>query len=49
MLFPLGRGLIVRLGEVAISQGHHVMVAAISGSNMGAVKFHERLGFHTRG
>lgn len=41
----LGRGLMTRAEEAAAGQGHHVMVAAISSANPGAVNFHEKLGF----
>ncbi|HIF76753.1 MAG TPA: N-acetyltransferase family protein [Sulfitobacter sp.] len=41
----LGRGLMTRAVEAAAAQGHHVMVAAISSANPGAVTFHEKLGF----
>ena len=34
-----------RAEEAAAAQGHHVMVAAISSANPGAVIFHEKLGF----
>ncbi|MGC1494464.1 MAG: N-acetyltransferase family protein [Sulfitobacter sp.] len=40
-----GRKLMQHAIEVAQQQGHHVMVAAISGANPGAVAFHQRLGF----
>lgn len=41
----LGRALMARLTEVAAAQGKHVMVAAISGANTGAIAFHAALGF----
>lgn len=41
----VGRVLMQRAIEGAQSQGHHVMIAAISGANPGAVAFHEKLGF----
>ena len=41
----LGRGLMTRAMDGAAAQGHHVMVAAISSANPGAVAFHEKLGF----
>ncbi|MEQ5826164.1 N-acetyltransferase [Sulfitobacter sp. NFXS29] len=41
----LGRGLMTRAVEAAAAQGHHVMVAAISSANPGAVIFHKKLGF----
>lgn len=45
----LGRGLMTRAEEAAAAQGHHVMVAAISSANPGAVIFHEKLGFAQAG
>ena len=41
----LGRGLMTRAVEAAAGEGHHVMVAAISSANPGAVIFHKKLGF----
>ena len=44
-----GRGTGQMLMEQGIkgaqAQGHHIMVAAISGANPGAIAFHEKLGF----
>ena len=42
-----GRGLMRQAIAGARAQGHHVMVAAISGANPGAVAFHGKLGFTT--
>ena len=42
-----GRGLMQQAIVGARAQGHHVMVAAISGANPGAVAFHGKLGFTT--
>ena len=48
-----GRGLGARLLDSltahARARGHHVMVAAISGANPGAVRFHARHGFEKVG
>ena len=44
-----GRALLQTALEQAAAEGRHVMVAAISGANPGAVAFHERLGFRTVG
>ncbi|XDA97529.1 N-acetyltransferase family protein [Sulfitobacter sp. LCG007] len=41
----VGRALMARAEAAALALGHHVMVAAISASNPGAVAFHGRLGF----
>ena len=41
----LGRALMARLSAAAQKMGHHVMIAAISGSNSAAVRFHHSLGF----
>lgn len=41
----VGRALMPPLFELARAQGMHVMVAAISGANPGAVRFHQGLGF----
>ncbi|WP_415921100.1 GNAT family N-acetyltransferase [Tateyamaria sp. SN6-1] len=40
-----GSTLLHHLMEHARRDGHHVMIAAISGANPGAVRFHARLGF----
>jgi L-amino acid N-acyltransferase YncA len=41
----LGRLLLDELTKMAVKTGHHVMVGAISGGNLAAVKFHQSLGF----
>ena len=41
----LGAALMRALEQAAVAQGHHVMVAGISGTNQAAVKFHENVGF----
>lgn len=41
----LGRSLMDVLTKTATEQGHHVMVGAISRTNLAAVHFHQRLGF----
>jgi L-amino acid N-acyltransferase YncA len=41
----LGRSLMGVLTKNATELGHHVMVGAISGTNLAAVGFHQRLGF----
>lgn len=41
----LGRALMARAEQAAAAQGRHVMVAAISSANPGAVAFHAALGF----
>ena len=41
----LGRVLMARAEAAAAAQGRHVMVAAISSANPGAVSFHAALGF----
>lgn len=41
----VGRMLMRRAIEGAQTQGHHVMIAAISGTNPGAIIFHRKLGF----
>ena len=40
-----GRMLLSALEGRATQDGHHVMVAAISGTNTGAVAFHAKMGF----
>lgn len=40
-----GRKLMARAKDGAQAQGHHVMVAAISGANPAAIAFHAKLGF----
>lgn len=44
-----GRALLTALQARALDQGHHVMVAGISGTNTNAVAFHTRMGFKTVG
>ncbi|MFV0512674.1 MAG: GNAT family N-acetyltransferase [Jhaorihella sp.] len=41
----LGRALMGRLESAAVAQDVHSLIAAISGSNAGAVAFHARIGF----
>lgn len=41
----IGRLLLDELLRVAIEMGHHVMVCAISGGNLGSLKFHHKSGF----
>ncbi|MEO0990605.1 MAG: N-acetyltransferase family protein [Pseudomonadota bacterium] len=45
----LGRALMDRLQEAALSRGVRVLVAGISGANTTALSFHEALGFETVG
>lgn len=40
-----GRGLLLALEAHAADAGHHVMVAAITGSNTASIGFHEKLGY----
>jgi phosphinothricin acetyltransferase len=40
-----GRALLAALEDHARAQGYHVMVAAITGSNDGSVRFHAGLGY----
>jgi phosphinothricin acetyltransferase len=41
----VGRALMVDLESVARRQGHHALVAAVSGENAGAIAFHTAIGF----
>jgi phosphinothricin acetyltransferase len=41
----LGPRLMARIEDHARAAGHHVMVAAITGSNTGSVRFHAALGY----
>lgn len=41
----VGRQLLTTLTKRAVELGHHVMVGAISGNNIAAVRFHQKLGF----
>ena len=41
----LGRALMDALERHAAAKGHHVMVAAITGSNRASIGFHARLGY----
>lgn len=45
----LGRALMTRLETVAAGQGAHCLIAAISGANPDAVRFHAAMGFATVG
>ncbi|EAR49680.1 phosphinothricin N-acetyltransferase, putative [Oceanicola granulosus HTCC2516] len=45
----LGRRLVAALEAEAAGQGVHVLVAAISAENAGALAFHARLGFEEAG
>ena len=40
-----GRALLLALEDHAASAGHHLMIAAITGSNTGSIRFHEGLGY----
>ncbi len=40
-----GRALLASLEDHARGQGYHVMVAAITGSNEGSIRFHANLGY----
>lgn len=44
-----GRALLLALEEHAAAAGHHVMVAAVTGSNAASIGFHEKLGYVTIG
>ncbi|PKQ11155.1 MAG: GNAT family N-acetyltransferase [Alphaproteobacteria bacterium HGW-Alphaproteobacteria-1] len=41
----VGRTLMARLAEVARTQGIHVLIGAVSGTNGSAIAFHEAIGF----
>lgn len=45
----LGRALMQRMEDHARSQGAHVMVGCITGTNSGSVTFHEKLGYQVVG
>jgi L-amino acid N-acyltransferase YncA len=45
----LGRALMDRLFELARLDGKRMMVAAVDGSNLGSIGFHEHLGFREVG
>lgn len=40
-----GRALLIALEDHARAAGHHLMIAAITGSNTGSIGFHETLGY----
>ncbi len=40
-----GRALLLAIEEHATRAGHHLMVAAITGTNDGSIRFHERMGY----
>lgn len=44
-----GRALLLALEAHAADAGHHVMVAAITGSNAASIVFHEKLGYSHAG
>ncbi|ATO19022.1 GNAT family N-acetyltransferase [Acinetobacter sp. LoGeW2-3] len=41
----IGKQLLLRLMEIARSQGMHIMVAAIDSENVASIHLHQRLGF----
>jgi L-amino acid N-acyltransferase len=41
----VGRALLAALEDHARAQGYHVMVAAITGDNLGSIRFHAGLGY----
>ena len=41
----IGKQLLLRLMEIARSQGMHIMVAAIDSENMASIHLHQKLGF----